>query len=177
MELLTYGRPAQTFNHRTHQDKQPNRTLHSANSRRTAMLSKCAVSKILALGVLSTVAGVASGLGGRKLGSAVALTGAVAAVGQVFENVSWIDFLGFVAALSVLSSFCMTTIVPLRTIAVLSNILFLSYGLFAHIPPVFVLHMTLLPVNLAKLHRIYSDAQPPKLSRPQPGLASSRIGW
>ena len=64
---------------------------------------------------------------------------------------SWIDFLGFFAALSVLASFCMTTIVALRTLALLSNILFVSYGLCAHIYPVLVLHLILLPVNLFKL--------------------------
>jgi hypothetical protein len=66
---------------------------------------------------------------------------------------SWIDLLGFAAALSVLASFCMTTIVPLRSIAVLSNILFMSYGLFGHILPVFFLHIALLPINLIKLRR------------------------
>ncbi len=67
---------------------------------------------------------------------------------------SWIDFLGFSAALSVLASFCMTTIVALRTLALLSNILFMLYGLCAHIYPVLILHLILLPVNLFKLRRI-----------------------
>ena len=65
----------------------------------------------------------------------------------------WIDVLGFVAALTVLASFCMTTIVSLRSVAVISNLLFISYGLFGHIYPVFFLHITLLPINLFKLHR------------------------
>jgi hypothetical protein len=67
---------------------------------------------------------------------------------------SWIDFLEFAAALTVLASFCMTTIVSLRSVAVISNLLFISYGLFGHIYPVFFLHLTLLPINLVKLHRI-----------------------
>jgi hypothetical protein len=67
---------------------------------------------------------------------------------------SWIDFLGFSAAFAVLASFCMTTIVALRTLALLSNVLFILYGLCAHIYPVLVLHIILLPVNLVKLHRI-----------------------
>jgi hypothetical protein len=66
---------------------------------------------------------------------------------------SWIDFLGFSAALSVLASFCMTTIIALRTFALLSNILFMLYGLCAHIYPVLILHLILLPVNLFKLSR------------------------
>jgi hypothetical protein len=67
---------------------------------------------------------------------------------------AWIDFLGFTAAFSVLASFCMTTIVALRTLALLSNVLFILYGLCAHIYPVLILHIILLPINLAKLHRI-----------------------
>lgn len=67
---------------------------------------------------------------------------------------SWIDFLGFVAALSVLATFCMTSIVALRTVALLSNVLFILYGLLAHIPPVFLLHVVLLPINLIKLFRL-----------------------
>jgi hypothetical protein len=67
---------------------------------------------------------------------------------------SWINVLGFSAALSVLASFCMTTVVSLRTFALLSNVLFILYGLLAHIYPVFLLHAILLPVNLIKLYRL-----------------------
>jgi hypothetical protein len=76
---------------------------------------------------------------------------------------SWIDFLGFSAAVSVLVSFCMTTIVALRTLALLSNVLFVSYGLCAHIYPVLILHLVLLPVNLFKLYGIK-----PKLTHSNP---------
>lgn len=77
---------------------------------------------------------------------------------------SWIDVLGFSAAISVLASFCMTTIVPLRTLALLSNFLFVLYGLLAHIYPVFLLHAVLLPVNLIKLHRIHAKSDRKHLS-------------
>ena len=67
---------------------------------------------------------------------------------------SWINFLGFSAALAVLASFCMTTIVAIRSLALMSNILFMLYGWCAHIYPVLLLHLILLPVNLFKLRRI-----------------------
>jgi hypothetical protein len=70
------------------------------------------------------------------------------------EAMVWIDFIGFSAAFSVLASFCMTTIVALRTFALLSNVLFILYGLCAHIYPVLVLHIILLPINVVKLRRI-----------------------
>ena len=73
---------------------------------------------------------------------------------------SWINFLGFSAALSVLASFCMTTIVALRTFALLSNVLFILYGVLAHIYPVFLLHVVLLPVKSIKLFRLRCGGGP-----------------
>ncbi|MBV9458594.1 MAG: hypothetical protein JO141_13890 [Bradyrhizobium sp.] len=66
----------------------------------------------------------------------------------------WIDGIGFAASIAVLASFCMTTIVPLRAMALASNLLFISYGLLAHIYPVLLLHIVLLPVNVFKLQRL-----------------------
>ena len=64
---------------------------------------------------------------------------------------SVIDLLGYSAGLAVLAAFCMSSIVPLRIVAILSNLLFVSYGLLAHLYPVFLLHAILLPINLLKL--------------------------
>ncbi len=65
----------------------------------------------------------------------------------------WLDLLGFAAALTVLAGFCMNSIRPLRRLALASNVLFVLYGLLAHIYPVFVLHLVMMPINLVKLHR------------------------
>ena len=62
-----------------------------------------------------------------------------------------IDLLGYSAGVAVLAAFCMSSIVPLRIVAILSNLLFVSYGLLAHLYPVFLLHAILLPINLLKL--------------------------
>lgn len=70
----------------------------------------------------------------------------------------WLDLLGFMAAAAVLAGFCMNSIRHLRIAALASNVLFVLYGLFAHIYPVVVLHLILVPVNLQKLHRIKSEA-------------------
>jgi hypothetical protein len=61
------------------------------------------------------------------------------------------DALGYAASSAVLASFLMRSMVPLRLVAILSNLLFLSYGYFAQIQPVFVLHAALLPINVARL--------------------------
>ena len=67
---------------------------------------------------------------------------------------TWIDILGYAAAASVLLTFCMSTMVPLRVAAICSNVLFASFGALAHIYPVFLLHIILLPVNIARLVQI-----------------------
>ncbi len=67
---------------------------------------------------------------------------------------SWTDLLGYLASASVLITFCMGTMVPLRIVAICSNVLFASYGAVAHIYPVLVLHVILLPVNAARLLQI-----------------------
>ena len=89
------------------------------------------------------------------------------------------DVLGYAAAIAVLAAFCMSSIVPLRILAVLSNVLFVSYGLLANLYPVFLLHVILLPINLLKLAQAYlplmqwrgrctngSISSPSSLSRP-----------
>ncbi len=55
---------------------------------------------------------------------------------------TWIDLLGYAASATVLATFCMDTMIPLRVTAILSNILFASFGFGAHIYPVMILHRT-----------------------------------
>jgi CRP/FNR family transcriptional regulator, cyclic AMP receptor protein len=69
-------------------------------------------------------------------------------------SVTWIDLLGYAASATVLATFCMNTMIPLRITAILSNILFASFGLKAHIYPVLILHVILLPVNTLRLIQI-----------------------
>jgi hypothetical protein len=64
---------------------------------------------------------------------------------------SWIDFIGYLAALTVLATFCMDTIVPLRGLAIASNVLFIFYGIAGHLYPVLLLHAALLPINIIKI--------------------------
>jgi hypothetical protein len=70
------------------------------------------------------------------------------------SKVSWTDLLGYAASAMVLATFCMSSMLYLRLVAIGSNILFILFGSVAHIYPVLVLHLVLLPVNLARLMRI-----------------------
>ena len=80
---------------------------------------------------------------------------------------SWIDGVGYAAALAVLGSFCMSTIVSLRILAIISNVLFALYGVLAQLYPVFLLHSILLPVNVFKLARMKWLALGDRSARPR----------
>jgi CRP/FNR family transcriptional regulator, cyclic AMP receptor protein len=73
----------------------------------------------------------------------------------------WIVVAGWLAALLVFSSFFMKTIVPLRIIALVSNVAFIAYGLlglaygvFGRVYPILVLHSCLLPLNVIRLRQL-----------------------
>jgi hypothetical protein len=68
--------------------------------------------------------------------------------GGVFFGQNWIDGLGYVASGLVFATFCMRTMIPLRLIAMTSNLAFIGYGFAGHIYPVLFLHVILLPMNI-----------------------------
>lgn len=61
------------------------------------------------------------------------------------------NLLGYAASCAVLATFLMRAMVPLRLVAILSNVLFLLFGYVQHIYPVFFLHVALLPINTWRL--------------------------
>jgi CRP/FNR family transcriptional regulator, cyclic AMP receptor protein len=68
---------------------------------------------------------------------------------------SWVTLLGYAASGAVLATFCMSTMIPLRVVALASNVLFMSYGYFDQLYPVLILHALLLPVNALRLFQFY----------------------
>jgi hypothetical protein len=72
----------------------------------------------------------------------------------IIDGVNWMEVLGYAASLSVLITFLMSTMVPLRVVAIASNVLFASYGAVAHIYPVMILHVILLPINVIRLFQL-----------------------
>ena len=61
------------------------------------------------------------------------------------------ELIGYLASLLVLATFCMSGMVPLRAIAITSNVAFIGYAALADISPVLVLHAVLLPMNVYRL--------------------------
>lgn len=62
-----------------------------------------------------------------------------------------VDLLGYLASALVLATFCTRDMVPLRVLALASNLAFMAYAALAGIHPVLLLHALLLPVNLCRL--------------------------
>ncbi len=61
---------------------------------------------------------------------------------------AWPELVGYLASGLVFLTFCMKQMLQLRVIAVASNIAFLIYGASAGLLPIFILHATLLPLNV-----------------------------
>jgi len=62
-----------------------------------------------------------------------------------------LDAVGYVASGLVFAAFCMKDIIPLRLVAIFSNVAFLTYGLGMGLTPVWLLHAILLPINCWRL--------------------------
>jgi hypothetical protein len=69
-------------------------------------------------------------------------------------RIGWVDGIGYCASLLVFCSFYMKTMIPLRAVAIASNIVFMTYGLAGGLYPVFVLHVVLFPLNCLRLHQM-----------------------
>ena len=65
------------------------------------------------------------------------------------------DYLGYVASALVLCTFCTKTMMPLRIIALGSNVAFISYASILHLYPILILHAVLLPLNAWRLSEIF----------------------
>jgi len=64
---------------------------------------------------------------------------------------TFVDAIGWLAALLTLATFAMKTMIPLRLIAISSNISFIAYGALAGFYPALALHCVLLPFNIYRV--------------------------
>ena len=64
-------------------------------------------------------------------------------------------YVGYFASALVLCTFLTRTMIPLRSIALGSNVAFITYGALLHLYPVLILHCVLLPVNIWRLREIF----------------------
>jgi CRP-like cAMP-binding protein len=69
-------------------------------------------------------------------------------------RIGWVDGAGYVASLLVFCAFYMKTMIPLRWVAIASNVAFLTYGIAGRVYPVLLLHVVLLPLNCLRLQQM-----------------------
>jgi hypothetical protein len=65
--------------------------------------------------------------------------------------VRWVDLAGYIASSLVFVTFYMRGMVPLRLVALCSNVAFLFYAGALHLLPIVILHGALIPVNVCRL--------------------------
>ncbi len=65
------------------------------------------------------------------------------------------SYIGYLASALVLCTFLTRTMMPLRMVALGSNVAFITYGALLHLYPVLVLHIVLLPVNAWRLREMF----------------------
>ncbi|MFN3349971.1 Crp/Fnr family transcriptional regulator [Pseudorhodoplanes sp.] len=73
-----------------------------------------------------------------------------------FAGLQLTEWLGYFAAALVFATFSMKTMVPLRMVAIASNVVFIAYGFLHPAYPVMVLHLALLPLNIWRLNQMLS---------------------
>jgi hypothetical protein len=79
------------------------------------------------------------------------------------------DIAGYVASIMVLLAFLTKDMRLLRVLAILSNIAFVTYGMLVWLPPVFCLHLVLLPVNAFRLREmLITQSSRLPAARPRP---------
>lgn len=71
------------------------------------------------------------------------------------------EMLGYLASGLVLATFATNDLRRLRLIAILSNLAFIAYGGLAWLPPVLLLHLLLLPLNVLRLADIGKVSENP----------------
>ena len=66
----------------------------------------------------------------------------------------------------VFATFYMKTMMPLRAVAIASNVAFISYGYVGGMAPILILHVALLPLNLWRLHQTRQLVKKVRLATP-----------
>jgi hypothetical protein len=85
--------------------------------------------------------------------------------------------IGYIASGLVLTTFWTNDLRRLRTLAILSNIAFISYGALVWLPPVLGLHLLLLPLNAIRLMRMSKTVPSADDHKLLPSKLAMRIGF
>ena len=94
------------------------------------------------------------------------------------------QLLAWIASGLVFASFFMKTIMPLRAVAIASNVVFIGYalmglhfGVFDKVLPILILHLALLPLNVLRLREIQATIRGVKAATSQAQSLESLIPY
>ena len=95
--------------------------------------------------------------------------------------VGLIDTLGYAASGLTLATFAQRAMMPMRIMAIGANVCFIGYGAIGHFMPVLVLHVILLPINVARLRALIrgpdtGQSQPREKASGAPAIAGISSG-
>jgi CRP/FNR family transcriptional regulator, cyclic AMP receptor protein len=69
-------------------------------------------------------------------------------------GINWLEALGYLGALLVLSAYSMKTMIPLRIVGICANAIFMVYGYLEPVYPQLLLHGVALPLNSLRLYQM-----------------------
>ena len=72
----------------------------------------------------------------------------------IISKIDLANLLGLIGGIFYVASVTLRTMIPLRIAAIISNILFMGYGLLAKALPTFLMYAVLLPINCVRLYQI-----------------------
>ena len=72
----------------------------------------------------------------------------------IISKMDLANLLGLIGGIFYIASVTLRTMIPLRTAAIISNILFMGYGILAKALPTFFMYAVLLPINCVRLYQI-----------------------
>ena len=75
-------------------------------------------------------------------------------VDLIVSKMDLANLLGLIGGIFYVASVTLRTMIPLRTAAIISNILFMGYGILAKALPTFFMYAVLLPINCVRLYQI-----------------------
>jgi hypothetical protein len=94
--------------------------------------------------------------------------------------VRWVDLTGYIASSLVFLTFYMKGMIPLRLLALCSNVAFLIYAFGLHLAPIAILHGALIPVNISRLIAARREESPgltkTNLAKPDLTVGSPKQG-
>lgn len=72
-------------------------------------------------------------------------------------ELDWVETVGYAGTLFTICAYGAKYLVPLRILAIMSSISFLTYGLLAESYPLVVMEVVLLPINSFRLYELLAD--------------------